>query len=448
MAKVQAEDISNQAPSLTFVWLNFGLWLAGVTYTINQRLFGGFRTKAFNRGDSDFIYKGQACVFLVAVGFAYLGYIGTKNVQKKAIIQIFMMTNAVVATSWFLLYLRAGVTLVDVAGNPLDTIRHLEWLHDQSNLVYIMCLLTNTDTVTTVRAMVMSTLTFVFGVLGGLARHPFDELFITLSWMVHLHLCKDIVDVFQKAIDGEVPCKVNTWTLRRSGDVVLFSFNYISVAGWLVKKCVRFLFCLLHTGEAHIAFGEFVAKIVLMLVIDTVAKMGSFTTSLDEQMATSDKFVGKYDSRRDPGPVESGKVACAEEFASVTIFFSDICTFTPLSQRTSTKDMLASLHKMRIYGMYKSFRLVTGEPIEIRAGLNSGPVTAGILGETNPHWCIVGDAVVIASKMEATSKHMKVHISENTYKLLKGSSKFITSPGEPVTLKDQVIQTYFLEGRA
>ncbi|KAI8622231.1 hypothetical protein BC830DRAFT_1163136 [Chytriomyces sp. MP71] len=163
------------------------------------------------------------------------GYIGTKNAQKQAIIQIFMMTNAVVAASWFLLYLRTGVTVVDFY--PGFGAHHFFAGQVSTSL------LTNTDTVTTLRAMVMSNLTF----------------------MVHLHLCKDIVDVFQKAIDGEVPCKVNTWTLRRSGDVVLFSFNYISVAGWLVKKCQRLE--LLHTGEAHIAFGEFVAKIVLMLVI-------------------------------------------------------------------------------------------------------------------------------------------------------------------------------------
>ncbi|KAJ3067382.1 hypothetical protein HDU99_003544 [Rhizoclosmatium hyalinum] len=100
-----------------------------------------------------------------------------------------------------------------------------------------------------------------------------------------------------------------------------------------------------------------------------------------------------------------------------------------------------------IIDMIKGFRLVTGEPIQIRAGLNSGPVTAGILGEANPHWCIVGDTVTLASKMEATSKHMKIHISESTYNLIRSCGKFKFSESEPIVVKNTTINTFFVEGR-
>ncbi|KAI8832951.1 nucleotide cyclase [Chytriomyces cf. hyalinus JEL632] len=499
MNSLQKPEVNvEKAPLMTFVWINFGMWAVGVYYTVSQRLFGGHRVKAFDRGDADFYYKGHSFVFLVATAFAYLGYIGTKNVVKKSMIWIMLMTNSVVSASWFLLYLRAGVTFMDNSGNPVDTIRHLEWFHDQSNLVYVACLLTSTDYWSSGRAIASSHMTFVFGFLACLARHPYDELFATLSMVSHLVLMQEVIKMYQRAIDGEVENKVDLWTLKRSRDVIVFSYAYITVAWYLVRThIIRF-----DTGELHIAIGEFIAKIVFMLVIvnnsmeesqiSAVREMDSITSSMDEQMAASDKLLEKMIPPAVLEQLKSGRATGAEEYASVTIFFSDIANFTPLSQRTSTKDMLASLNNMWVeydaiskkHGMYKvetigdaflgvvgapdrvpdhaeraasfsldiiemirGFRLVTGEPIQIRAGLCSGPVTAGILGETNPHWCVVGDTVSIASKMEATSKHMKIHIAESTYNLVKGSGKFVTSQGEPVSIKGTTHNTFFIESR-
>jgi class 3 adenylate cyclase len=87
-----------------------------------------------------------------------------------------------------------------------------------------------------------------------------------------------------------------------------------------------------------------------------------------------------------------------------------------------------------IMNMIKDFKTVMGESIQIRIGLNSGPVTAGLLGELNPHYCVVGDSVNVASKMESSSTPGRIHISEATNNLLKGHG-FKTAPSDPVTLK-------------
>ena len=76
-----------------------------------------------------------------------------------------------------------------------------------------------------------------------------------------------------------------------------------------------------------------------------------------------------------------------------------------------------------------------GSPIQIRVGLNTGPITAGVLGEMNPHWCIVGDTVNTASRMESTSKPMHIHISESTKDKIEKCGKFNLSEPDILNIK-------------
>ncbi|WP_243739260.1 adenylate/guanylate cyclase domain-containing protein [Flavobacterium sp. 245] len=163
---------------------------------------------------------------------------------------------------------------------------------------------------------------------------------------------------------------------------------------------------------------------------------------------------------------ETGKVE-AKKFESVTVLFTDFEGFTSYSENLSPEKLVQSvdyyfskfdeivekydLEKIKTVG--DSYMCAGGLPyasdnhanlmvlaalemlkfvedsklnvdfngtrFNIRIGINSGPVVAGVVGTKKFAYDIWGDAVNIASRMESNSESGKINVSENTFELIK-----------------------------
>ncbi|GLH04449.1 Guanylate cyclase 32E [Gryllus bimaculatus] len=74
---------------------------------------------------------------------------------------------------------------------------------------------------------------------------------------------------------------------------------------------------------------------------------------------------------------------------------------------TMALDLLHQSGRFRI-------RHLPGTPLRLRIGIHTGPCCAGVVGLTMPRYCLFGDTVNTASRMESTGSAWRIHISEAT----------------------------------
>lgn len=181
----------------------------------------------------------------------------------------------------------------------------------------------------------------------------------------------------------------------------------------------------------------------------------------------------------------------AEDFSDVTVLFADLVDFTQLSsQRSSTElveilnvifsefDQLAERHgleKIKTIGdaymvvggiplpkanhveaiaeialdmqsAIAQFNAETGQSFNIRIGISTGAVVAGVIGIKKFAYDLWGDTVNTASRMESHGISGKIQVPEETYRRLK--DRYLFEERGLISIKGKgEMRTYLLTGR-
>lgn len=181
----------------------------------------------------------------------------------------------------------------------------------------------------------------------------------------------------------------------------------------------------------------------------------------------------------------------ADYFDEVSILFADMVGFTPLTEQMTPTAMVELLNELfcyfdslvekyhleKIRTIGDSYMVTSGVPrprsdhaqalarmaldmrdfaassvrlpygrLQLRIGINSGPVMAGVIGKKKFQYDVWGSAVNIASRMESQGIVGKIQVSQATYELL--ADEFICEQRGTVMVKGiGTMETWFLVDR-
>lgn len=221
-----------------------------------------------------------------------------------------------------------------------------------------------------------------------------------------------------------------------------------------------------------------VSAISIFLLAYFVNQKNMLFELLSQEQVKSERLLLNILPKHIAARLKQGEHTIADNYDSVSIMVVDLVDFTPLSASCDPKTMVEFLSSMfshfdqlvEKYGVEKietvgdSYMvgaglpvprvdhaavvtqmaldirayfeqgvLLDGQPLNCRIGINSGPITAGVIERKKISFNVWGDTVNTASRMQTHSLPGKVQISQVTYELIKND--FLCEPRGKISVK-------------
>uniref|UniRef100_A0A671VW91 Guanylate cyclase n=1 Tax=Sparus aurata TaxID=8175 RepID=A0A671VW91_SPAAU len=221
------------------------------------------------------------------------------------------------------------------------------------------------------------------------------------------------------------------------------------------------------------------------------------TEELEVEKQRTEKLLSEMLPPSVAEALKTGATVEPEYFDQVTIYFSDIVGFTTISSLSDpieVVDLLNDLYSLfdavlSNHDVYKvetigdAYMVASGlpkrngnkhaaeianmslnilsavgtfhmqhmpdVPVRIRIGIHSGPCVAGVVGLTMPRYCLFGDTVNTASRMESTGLPYRIHVNMSTVKILHSLNEGykIEVRGKTELKGKGIEETYWLVGK-
>jgi adenylate cyclase len=220
-------------------------------------------------------------------------------------------------------------------------------------------------------------------------------------------------------------------------------------------------------GAPDIPQGVIVAFFGLTIVgvaTTVFALLQYFVRAREQEQAKSERLLLNVLPAPVAARLKEQEGIIADDFPSVTVLFADLVGFTPLSERLSAAELVSLLDQVfarwdvlvaelqveKIKTIGDAYMVAAGTPIprddhadaiaelalrmgpelarcsvaaglplQVRIGIDTGPVVAGVIGRAKFIYDLWGDTVNTASRMESHALPGTIQVTERVYELLR-----------------------------